>query len=71
MHGCFGHCSCFCSPRDLHSRFYEGFAAAGETSIPVDAVLMRSDAFSQLLARLRLHAAQHHRDHWCAFPQLL
>lgn len=48
----------------LYPRFYEAFAAAGEASIPVDAELLRSDAFAQLLVRLRLLAAQYHRDHW-------
>lgn len=54
---CFAH-------RSLYPRFYEAFASAGETSMPVDATLLRSDAFYELLARLRLHAAQHDSEHW-------
>ena len=50
--------------RSLYPRFYESFASAGETSMPVDATLLRSDAFYELLARLRLHAAQHDSEHW-------
>lgn len=59
------------SPRSLYPRFYDAFAAAGEASIPVDAALLRSDAFAQLLVRLRLLAAQHHRDHWWGTTHLV
>ena len=56
--------TCRFACRSLYPRFYEAFASAGETSMPVDATLLRSDAFYELLARLRLHAAQHDSEHW-------
>lgn len=50
--------------RDLYARFYEAFADMGEPNIPIDKTMMRSDAFKELLDRLRQHAEEHYRDHW-------
>lgn len=52
----------FC--RDFYARFYEAFADMGEPNIPIDKVMMRTDAFHNLLERLRQHAEEHFRDHW-------
>lgn len=51
--------------RALYERFFDGFAAAGEPNIPIDRQLMAAPAFYDLLARLRQHAEEHQRDHWC------
>lgn len=52
--------------RDLYARFYEAFAGMGEPNIPIDQTIMRTDAFRDLLQRLRQHAEEHYRDHWQA-----
>lgn len=37
----------------------------GEPNIPIDKTVMHTDAFHDLLGRLRKHAEEHYRDHWC------
>jgi hypothetical protein len=49
----------------MYERFFAAFAAMGEASIPIDRAFMASPGFYELLDRLRRHAEQHQRDHWC------
>jgi hypothetical protein len=58
--------------RQLYERFFEAFASMGEPNIPIDREIMQTAEFYDLLDRLRLHADQNHRDHWCGwFTQCL
>ncbi|KAK9915696.1 hypothetical protein WJX75_002780 [Coccomyxa subellipsoidea] len=50
--------------KELHERFFDGFAAMGEPNIPIDKALMQSVAFLELLGRLKRHSEEHQRDHW-------
>ena len=43
----------------------------GEPNIPIDKSIMRTDAFHDLLERLRQHAEEHYRDHWSGRPDPL
>ena len=60
-----GHPHPGCACRDMYERFYDAFSAQGEASIPIDRVFMAAPGFYTLLDRLRRHADQHQRDHWC------
>lgn len=38
----------------------------GEPNIPIDRAFMAAPGFYELLARLKRHAEENQRDHWCA-----
>ncbi|KDD72680.1 hypothetical protein H632_c3034p0, partial [Helicosporidium sp. ATCC 50920] len=48
----------------LYERFLKTFERAGEPCIPIDRGILHCPEFAALLARLRLWADRHHRDHW-------
>jgi len=48
----------------LIERFYSALSPFGEAGVAVDAELVRSPVFAQLLGRLKRETERDHRDHW-------